>query len=488
MILRTYFLPIIFGFVGIFSFAPFSIKPLLFGSLAYLIHIAIYEKNSKLLKIFLWGIGHWGFGMSWIIVSIYYYGKADILTSLILYLLLVSTLTLVFTLPLYFLSKYLDLHIGNNKIILTTVVSSILLILEYTRGISLNGVPWLIPGNIFVDTYTQNIFSYLGVSFGSFLIYIIATLIAINWKKINVNLIYVIFALLFFTIPENKKIETNNYDLSFSIIQSSLDPFNKYENDYYLTIEQRLLDLYENRVSKNIDLIIFPEAELPYSLQDNRFNSFLDKINNNEEVLIGVWSYENNNLFNSIYSKKSMESYKKQSLVPFGEYIPFSSFLRGLIDFFDLPMSNVSKGPKNQENIKILNNIEVSTPICFDIAFTNKIRKMNKSSLFMVNISNDTWFGNSIGPYQHLTIARIRAIENNRWTIRATNNGITAIIDNKGTIVDYIAKNQIDVLEGDLKFIYEPSFYNKYGYFLIFLLPFITLVLFSIRFYAKKNI
>ena len=135
-------------------------------------------------------------------------------------------------------------------------------------------------------------------------------------------------------------------------------------------------------------------------------------------------------------------------------------------------MSNVSHGPTNQKNIRILENINIAAPICFDIAFGNSIRKMNKSSLLMINISNDTWFGNSIGPYQHLSIARVRAIENNKWTIRSTNDGVSAIISNKGTIVDYLDKGRSDILEGQVELTYESSFYSLIGYKFIYLLSF----------------
>ena len=142
-------------------------------------------------------------------------------------------------------------------------------------------------------------------------------------------------------------------------------------------------------------------------------------------------------------------------------------------------MSNVSHGSKNQQNIHILEDIEVSSPICFDIAFPNTIRKMNKSSLLMVNISNDTWFGNSIGPYQHLSIARVRAIENNKWTIRSTNDGVSAIISNKGTIVDYLDKGRSDILEGQVELTYESSFYSLIGYKFIYLLSFMICLLYT---------
>ena len=106
---------------------------------------------------------------------------------------------------------------------------------------------------------------------------------------------------------------------------------------------------------------------------------------------------------------------------------------------------------------------------------------MNKSSLFMINISNDTWFGESIGPYHHLSIARIRSIENNRWTLRATNDGFSAIITNKGTIVDKLEKGDSNLLEGYIDLIYKNSFYNKIGYIFSYLISFILISSIIIR-------
>ena len=132
-------------------------------------------------------------------------------------------------------------------------------------------------------------------------------------------------------------------------------------------------------------------------------------------------------------------------------------------------------------------NIAIASPICFDIAFSNTVRKMNKSSFLMINVSNDTWFGDSIGPYQHLSIARIRSIENNRWTIRATNDGISAIINNKGTIVDKLEKGKSGVLEGEVELINNNTLYNSYGYLFTYYFSFIILLIASFTKIWKKS-
>mgnify|MGYP003325729101 FL=1 len=100
----------------------------------------------------------------------------------------------------------------------------------------------------------------------------------------------------------------------------------------------------------------------------------------------------------------------------------------------------------------------------------------------MINISNDTWFGDSIGPHQHLSITRIRALENNRWVIRATNDGISGIIDNKGTIVDILDKGKKGLLNGNVNLVDHQSIYNKFGYMIVGVVSFIfILILFIMR-------
>ena len=113
---------------------------------------------------------------------------------------------------------------------------------------------------------------------------------------------------------------------------------------------------------------------------------------------------------------------------------------------------------------------------------------MNKESLLIINISNDTWFGNSIGPHHHLEIARIRSIENDKWTIRATNDGYSALISNKGTIVSYLNKGEVGILEGYVNLSEPRSFYNEYGYIFSYVIIFISLVMFLIVWLRLKKV
>ena len=482
MKILNFIIPALFGLIGIFAFAPFSIKFLIFISYGYLIRLLISNNDGVFWKVFCWGLGHWGLGMSWIIVSVYYYGETTIAMSSIIYILLVVILTLIFTSPLLILKSALSFTKINNNFFSVLFISSIFTISEFSRYFFLNGVPWLIPGNIFLDTISQNIYPIFGVTAASFFIYFICALfIVYSNNKIS----YVSAAILIISLLPFSPADEIKDGIKVSIVQPASDPFLKYEDNYYLKIEDNLNKLIDT-VSKDSELVVLPEAELPYSQNSIRFIDFLKNTEISEKIILGVWKYEDAKLYNAIYSPRYNEAYKKIHLVPFGEYIPFIEGLRGIINFFDLPMSNVSHGSQLQENIRILDNIPISSPICFDIAFPNTVRKMNKSSLLMINVSNDTWFGNSIGPYHHLSIARVRSIENNRYTIRATNDGISAIISNKGTIVTLLDKGKSGILEGNVKLIKNSTFYSRNGHLFFIILSFIIVLIPFLKIIWKK--
>ena len=482
MKILNFIIPALFGLIGIFAFAPFSIKFLIFISYGYLIRLLISNNNGVFWKVFCWGLGHWGLGMSWIIVSVYYYGETTIAMSSIIYILLVVILTLIFTSPLLILKSALSFTKINNNFFSVLFISSIFVISEFSRYFFLNGVPWLIPGNIFLDTISQNIYPIFGVTAASFFIYFICALfIVYSNKKIS----YISAAILIISLLPFSPADEIKDGIKVSIVQPASDPFLKYEDNYYLKIEDNLNKLIDT-VSKDSELVVLPEAELPYSQNSIRFIDFLKNTEISEKIILGVWKYDDAKLYNAIYSPRYNEAYKKIHLVPFGEYIPFIEGLRGIINFFDLPMSNVSHGSQLQENIRILDNIPISSPICFDIAFPNTVRKMNKSSLLMINVSNDTWFGNSIGPYHHLSIARVRSIENNRYTIRATNDGISAIISNKGTIVTLLEKGKSGILEGNVKLIKNSTFYSRNGHLFFIILSFIIVLIPFLKIIWKK--
>ena len=125
--------------------------------------------------------------------------------------------------------------------------------------------------------------------------------------------------------------------------------------------------------------------------------------------------------------------YRKRHLVPFGEYLPFDAWTRPVLDWLQIPMSDFTAGPE-QQPLPLLAGYPAGVDICYEDAYASEIRRALPQAAFLVNASNDAWFGESLAPHQHLEIARMRALESGRYLLRATNTGISAVIDQHGAL------------------------------------------------------
>jgi apolipoprotein N-acyltransferase len=143
--------------------------------------------------------------------------------------------------------------------------------------------------------------------------------------------------------------------------------------------------------------------------------------------------------FNALLSIGSREDlYAKRHLVPFGEFMPFKAWLGPLVDLFEVPMSNFSRGDAERPLLAVGERL-AGVSICYEDAFPAEVAQALPDAEFLINVSNDAWFGDSLAPHQHLEIARMRALENGRYLLRATNTGISAIIDERGRVLGTVA-------------------------------------------------
>ena len=231
------------------------------------------------------------------------------------------------------------------------------------------------------------------------------------------------------------------------------------------------------------EFIFFPETAIIFDREDlYTWISDIDKEakSRNISLISGIIAKDIQNpdlieRYNRIEGFGAIKGhYDKIHLVPFGEYIPLRSYLGKILDILGINFINTLPG----ESYSLLeaHNISISASICYEIAFSNLVRKTARKSNLLVTISNDTWFGASIGPEQHLEIAQSRAQEHQKSLIRATNSGISGIIDRKGNVVNrqgYFEEKQIKesvlIYEGKTPFSVVGN-YLIYGYIMLIIM------------------
>jgi apolipoprotein N-acyltransferase len=218
-------------------------------------------------------------------------------------------------------------------------------------------------------------------------------------------------------------------------------------------------------------LVIWPEAAVTLFL--HQAGPFLEEMdqrarNGGAALVLGVPAYEQlpdgGGAFRNtaIVLGNGEGRYVKRRLVPFGEYVPMEGLLRGAIEFFDLPMSHAAAGRLHQP-LLLAGGYRLATAICYEVAYPDLVRADARDADVIVTISNDSWFGHSIGPLQHLQMARMRALENGRYVLRATNNGVTAIVSSDGVLRASIPQFTAGVLDGRFSATTGTTLYGRLG-------------------------
>jgi len=277
-----------------------------------------------------------------------------------------------------------------------------------------------------------------------------------------------------------KKNNLNTYTIDLEIFQ-----LNFKNNDSYLTPEKKLNTIIKNIKESTADLLIFGENNFPYLLDNLDLTILKESLKENQVLIIGATRFENDKYYNSLINitKSKVTYFDKIILVPFGEFLP----LRDTFTFLEsiVGPNNYSSG-KEERIINLQNNISYIPVICYEIVFYWKLlNKLNYNSNFIINITNDFWFGKYLGPYQHLYLTKIRAAEFNKPIIRVSNNGVSAVIDNNGGIVKKTKLNKTEKLKYKLLFQENTNFINEH---LILKIYFFIMFLLITFYYLKKNV
>jgi apolipoprotein N-acyltransferase len=206
------------------------------------------------------------------------------------------------------------------------------------------------------------------------------------------------------------------------------------------------MEIYWELTERNLDaeLVVWPETAIPDFLHHVR-GVLIEPMaararEEGTEIVLGipVMEADTGRHFNALLSLGTREDlYAKRHLVPFGEFMPFKAWLGPLVDLFEVPMSDFSRGSSERPLLAVGDRM-AGVSICYEDAFPAEVAQALPEAEFLINVSNDAWFGDSLAPHQHLEMARMRALENGRYLLRATNTGISAIIDQRGQVLGVI--------------------------------------------------
>lgn len=493
------FIALLLGILGALSYAPFHLPYLGFVSFSGFIALLSNKsiKKACLIALF-WGFSYFLTGIHWVYISIQEFGGVPIIVACAILVLFVFYLTLYPVLFAFIVRALNCLAPAQSIMQLCFLMPITWFITEWIRAHFLNGFAWLRFGYTQLDTPIQSYFPVIGVDGTTFLFTIICGCIVYlirqtalrlvpdaiipsilvqrtYWMLLTFLILIFVFALKLQTYPF--VLPTKKTGATVSLIQGNVTQSLKW-NPYFLE-QTKMMYLNEiQRASQTSDLIILPEAAIPnYESNEYSYLMQLNEIARNKKtgiavgILTTVLTAEKQQTLNSVigidtaspYFLNNTNRYNKQHLVPFGEYTPLDFLFEPLARYLNIPMSSMSAGETNQSPL-ILNGYKLLFTICYEVILSERyLENFVPSVNYLVTISNDAWFGNSIGPWQHIQMAQARALEFGRPLLRATNTGITAIIYPNGAIKKRIPQFKTMTLTEKVPLFVGETPYSKYG-------------------------
>ena len=442
------------------------------------------------------GFGYFLFSLYWIVISLTFDQSFKFLIPVAI-ILIPAFLGIFYGLITYLFSILYSKNVASSFFIFSVLFGTI----EFIRGSILTGFPWNLIAFSFSDSiYFIQILSIIGTySFNLICISLFtvpAMLILRNSRKESIVFILFIFvAIGFLTFG---KIKNDNFDSLENIKNSftiraispniSLDKFYSKQDELKIIIELIKLSA-PTKIKPTI--FLWPEGIIPDSyLRDMSLykDLFLDNFGNDDLIVMGLSSLEKKNgedlFFNTmaVFNNELnlIQRYNKVNLVPFGEFTPFESVLsliglKTITNNYQSFSSGNSRMPLDIKNDKI--NLRLLPLICYEIIYSGKLSK-DKDFDYIINISEDGWFGSSIGPKQHFSHSIFRSIENGKYIIRSANNGITAVINPIGVVEQEVKFGSTGYVELSESKLIKTTPFMLYGnkIFLMLILVYIFLI------------
>jgi len=444
------------GGVLTLSFSPFGISLLAFVALATFKLSLSIELSVKraILRGFLFGLGLFGSGVSWVFVSMVV-GEQSGLFMPILMTLFYCGFWAIFPA----ISAYIFIKLRTNGYFDCLVFSCVWVFVGYIRGEwILDGFPWLHIGYSQLDSYIAGYIPIFAVYGAGLIIAMISALLAESLLCKNtcskpimgVTVLLAVGAVL----QSISWTDVSGGSIKVTLIQGNIAQKDKWQLENRNTTLKQYYD--DSAKHWDSDIIIWPETAIPAYYSDVK-DSYLmplkvEAITHNTTIVTSLpYKDESGKLFNSVLTLgESQGFYKKIHLLPFGEYLPWQPVSGYLLGLMNVRLGDFSSGGVDQPLLKAAGH-QFVTSICYEDAFGEQSIRHIEQAKFLVNVTNDAWFGRSIEPYQHMQIARMRALESGRYLLRATNTGVTAVVSEKGKIIHQAPVMQRASITADIK-------------------------------------
>ena len=501
--LLVFTIPFLLGLLSVLSFQPFNITLInfLIIPIFFLIISDInkrsknkYRKKPYLKNLFfagyLFGIGFFLSGTHWISYSLTFDESLKILIPF-------SIILIPLTLGLFFGLAFLigGPFIKNNysSFFLFCFIFSLI---DYLRGNILSGFPW----NLWSYSWSWlveiiQILNPIGLyAFNSISIVLFCAPVILLFNNRYKYFFFSVFLLIFFSlyifgsykINNNQKISENIIKTAYTkVISPNFDMrYISSDNEIEETIKKMVK--YSEPDPKKETIFIWPEGIFAgvYFEDLKKFSNIFSKSFSKKHVIIfGINTKDKNTgkFYNSLIASnnelKVLYKYNKKKLVPFGEFIPLNNFFEKF-GFKKITQGYGSFSKGNKQNNFLINDLNIFPLICYEIIFPSLSQFADEKTNMIINISEDAWFGNSIGPYQHFSKAIFRSIENNTFLARSANKGISTFINNNGKIIKRLEPNETGNIELDVPLINKNL--KKKNDLIFFVLLFTYLFIFLI--------
>ena len=447
------------GAASVLAFAPLYLSPLMVGTLAWLFWLWHHaETRLDFIRIGLWfGLGLFGVGASWLFSSMYFYSNMSFLASF-----MVTFFVWVLFLSLYTALAGWLVSVFHNKqqpgLSLVVVMPSVWVLAELLRAKLFTGFPFLITGNTHLFTWLDGYAPVFGALGMSWLVAMSAGLLVwlAHYRNWVVGTAVLVMIWLTGAVLQNINwVQPVDKPVDVALLQGNIPQEKKWlKSEFVPTMKTYVRQTKENM---DADVIVWPETAIPDYLdrvEKGVLNSFIkDARLLEKDILLGVIvrDKETGQYYNSLVNASdTSQAYHKHHLVPFSEFFPFSDLFKALSLIFDIPFSEFSAGTKTPQPM-MLGGQPAGLSVCYEMAFGDELAVNVPDSRYLITVSNDAWFANTLEPFQQVQDVQMRALELGREIARSTNTGHTIIVGVDGRIKQQIPPYEEGVLRGDVQ-------------------------------------